>query len=347
MATHLFVCGHGQSDPGAGGNGITERDWTRNPLIIAIKKYGAQLKSNKLEFYDTAKDMYQQTCDGWGAYSVSTATASVTELHLDASSNTSTSGGHVIISSQFNADKNDLAIANVVKNYVGWHPAYRSNGISLRSDLLNLNVFAKRGIGYRLVELGFITSKKDTDTLKAKYDAVAKSIVEAVTGETLGASAPKPSQPTISQGIAKPGKGLFYRVHIPNQGWLGYVGSTVTAGTTGKAIPIQAVEVLWDGIGDLITSKAHVEGLGWQPWNYNITGTTGKNKSLEAVQFWLGEYLTKQGYSIEYRTHVSKLGWQPWVRDGAVSGTTGKKLAIEAIEFRMYKNGKLEVGKFV
>lgn len=158
---------------------------------------------------------------------------------------------------------------------------------------------------------------------------------------------PKPSQPKISQGIAKPGKGLFYRAHIPNQGWLGYVGSTQTAGTTGKAIPIQAVEVLWNGIGDLITSKAHVAGIGWKPWNYNITGTTGQNRNLEAVQFWLGEYLTKQGYSIEYRTHVAKLGWQPWVKDGAVSGTTGKKLAIEAIEFRMRKNGKLEVGKFI
>lgn len=161
------------------------------------------------------------------------------------------------------------------------------------------------------------------------------------------APTPKPSQPKISQGIAKPGKGLFYRAHIPNQGWLGYVGSTQTAGTTGKAIPIQAVEVLWNGIGDLITSKAHVAGIGWKPWNYNVTGTTGQNRNLEAVQFWLGEYLTKQGYSIEYRTHVAKLGWQSWVKDGAISGTTGKKLAIEAIEFRMRKNGKLEVGKFI
>lgn len=84
MAEHVLVCGHGQGDPGAGGNGINERDWTRHPLIIAIKKYGAMLKKNKLTIYDTKLDMYQQTQKGWGAYSIAKSVGSVTELHLDA-----------------------------------------------------------------------------------------------------------------------------------------------------------------------------------------------------------------------------------------------------------------------
>lgn len=185
MATHLFVCGHGEIDPGAGGNGITERDWTRDPLIIAVHKWAAMLKKNKIEIFSTAQNMYYKTQQGWGAYSVSTSYASVTELHLDASSNSNTSGGHVIISSKFSPDSYDKALAKVVKSFCGWHPAFSSDGISRRSDLLNLNVFAKRGISYRLIELGFITSKKDTDVLKKNYDALGKALVEAVTGETI------------------------------------------------------------------------------------------------------------------------------------------------------------------
>lgn len=200
MAKYLVVCGHGQGDPGAGGNGISERDWTRNPLAVAIDKYRKKLKSNTIDIYDKSKDMFQQTKQGWGAYSVSTSYSSVTELHLDASSSSSSSGGHVIIRAGYQPDMRDLALANVVHNMVGWHPAYRSaRGISYRNDLLNLNVFARRGISYRLIELGFITSKKDTDKLKANYDLLGKQLVEAITGEKISESSTSPSTPTIKK----------------------------------------------------------------------------------------------------------------------------------------------------
>lgn len=186
MAKHLVVCGHGVNDPGGVGNGINERDWTRNPLVLAIQKYAKQLKKNTIEIYDTKKDMFQETQKGWGAYSVSSSFASVTEIHLDASTNTSATGGHVIIHSDFSADKFDLAIAEVDKKYVGWWGSVKnSKGINKRNNLLNLNVFANRGISYRLIELGFITNKSDTDKLKKNYDALAKELVEAITGEKI------------------------------------------------------------------------------------------------------------------------------------------------------------------
>lgn len=181
---HVVVCGHGQGDPGAGGNGINERDWTRHPLIIAIKKYGAMLKKNKLTIYDTKLDMYQQTQKGWGAYSIAKSVGSVTELHLDAAGPTAT-GGHVIIYKGYQADKRDLAIADVIKRHIGLWGSSKPSGCYGRNNLLNLNVFAQRGINYRLVELGFISSKRDTDILKSKYDTIAKELVEAITGETL------------------------------------------------------------------------------------------------------------------------------------------------------------------
>lgn len=185
MAEHLIVYGHGQGDPGAGGNGYQEATFTRNILGPHLEKYAKQLKKNTVKFYDKSLNMYTQTQAGRGAYTLSTKTSSVTELHLDAASSSAT-GGHVIISSSFNPDKYDVAIAAVIGKYVGWWGSVKnSKGVNKRSDLLNLNVFARRGISYRLVELAFITNKNDVTKLVKNIDAVAKEMIEAITGETI------------------------------------------------------------------------------------------------------------------------------------------------------------------
>ena len=203
MAKHLIVYGHGQSDPGAVGNGYCERDFTRNVLGPYLEKYARQLKNNTVDFYDKSLDMYTQSRAGRGAYSVSTSYASVTELHLDAASAAAT-GGHVIVKAGFSADAADLRIAQVVKKYVGWWGSVAgSQGISYRNDLLNLNVFANRGISYRLVELGFITNANDVNRLTSNLDAIAKEMIQAITGEgvsggasTAAPSTPKPATPS-------------------------------------------------------------------------------------------------------------------------------------------------------
>lgn len=187
MATHLFVCGHGAGDPGAGGNGINERDFTRNEFRRAITKYANQLKKNKIVWYDAAKNLYYDTANGWGLYSMNrNSYASVTEWHLDAASPSAT-GGHVIINSAFGPDGADLKCGQAIKNIVGlWGSVKNTGGVNKRNNLLNCNVAANRGITYRLIELGFITSNKDVTTIKRELDQYAKQLVEAVTGEKLG-----------------------------------------------------------------------------------------------------------------------------------------------------------------
>lgn len=204
MAKHLIVYGHGQQDPGAGGNGYEERNFTRYTLGPHLEKYAKQLKKNSIDFYDKSLNMYYQTQAGRGAYTTSTSYASVSEFHLDAAGSSAT-GGHVIVSKSFSADKYDLAIAQVVNKYVGWWGSVKgSKGISYRSDLLNLNVYARRGISYRLVELAFITNKTDMQKLVKNIDAVAKEMVEAITGEKLSGSTggntntSKPSKPSTT-----------------------------------------------------------------------------------------------------------------------------------------------------
>lgn len=182
---YLFVMGHGVWDPGAVGSGTNERDFTRNELLPYLRKYAAKLKTSKINFYDTSKDMYQDTQIMGGAYLVSSKILSVTEIHLDAGGALST-GGHVIVHKDLVPSSSSIAMAETIRQHVGWHSAYASNrGLSLRSDLLNLRVFKNRGIDYRLTELGFISNPNDVAKIRRNIDTIAKQLIQDATGERL------------------------------------------------------------------------------------------------------------------------------------------------------------------
>lgn len=196
MAKFLLVLGHGENDPGAVFLGRNERDWNRNTLLPSLKKWAGKLKNNTVDFYDPKFDMYQESQRGRGAYTVSNSYKSVTEFHEDAAGASAT-GGHVIISSKFNADSDDLAIASVVKKYAGWWAGVANKqGINKRNDLFNLNVFSDRGISYRLVELGFITNENDMRKLENNIDSLAKDLIGSITGEKFDSKPVEPSKPS-------------------------------------------------------------------------------------------------------------------------------------------------------
>ncbi len=159
----MLVAGHGYNDPGAVGNGTNERDFIRKYITPNIAKY-LRHAGHEVALYggsSQSQDMYQDTAYGvnvgnkkdYGLYWVkSQGYDIVLEIHLDAAGE-SASGGHVIISSQFNADTIDKSIQDVIKNNLG-----QIRGVTPRNDLLNVNVSAEININYRLSELGFITS---------------------------------------------------------------------------------------------------------------------------------------------------------------------------------------------
>lgn len=182
----LFVMGHGAGDPGAIGSGTNEAAFTRNELLPYLRKYAAQLKTSKIHIYDTSKNMFQDTQKLQGAHLVSTNIESVTEFHLDAASSTSATGGHVIVHRELVPTAASLQVAQTIRQHVGWWGSVaNTNGLSLRADLLNMNVFRNRGIDYRLAELGFITNPNDVARIRANIDTIAKQIVQDVTGEKL------------------------------------------------------------------------------------------------------------------------------------------------------------------
>lgn len=131
---------------------------------------------------------------------------------------------------------------------------------------------------------------------------------------------------------------ITYEAHVSKIGWQGSVNSDEMAGTTGKALPIEALKIgLTNQIsGVSLKYQAHVSKIGWQDWvsNGEVAGTTGRALPIEAIKISLSGL---DGYSIQYQVHVRKLGWQNWVSDSEMAGSTGKALPIEAIRIRIVK----------
>lgn len=192
----VLVSGHGYNDPGAVGNGTNERDFIRKNITPNVAKY-LRSAGHTVFIYDPKQDMYQDTAYGarlgdkkkYGLYWVKAVHKpdAVIEFHLDAAS-PSASGGHVI-KSAYKADSIDIGLNNALKKTVG-----TIRGITTRKDLLNVNVSYEMNINYRLVELGFITSKKDMDYIKKNVNSFTKEIAGAINGKPIGGAKPGKSK---------------------------------------------------------------------------------------------------------------------------------------------------------
>lgn len=198
----LLVAGHGKgymsNDPGATGNGTNERDFIRKNIVPNVAKY-LKDAGHTVSYYggsSMGQDLYQDTAYGYnignttkyGMYWVAKQKYdAIIEFHLDAAS-PAASGGHVIIGTGLAADKIDKGIQAAIVKHVG-----QIRPIDPRDNLLNVNIAKQLNLNYRLVELGFITSKKDMDYIKKNLKAYTKDIAEAISGGTIK---PKKDTPT-------------------------------------------------------------------------------------------------------------------------------------------------------
>lgn len=73
-------------------------------------------------------------------------------------------------------------------------------GLDPRSNLLNANVSGRLNINYSLIEMGFLTNKKDTDYLKKNYDAFSKELAGAINGKPIGGDSAEKT-PTKSRAV--------------------------------------------------------------------------------------------------------------------------------------------------
>lgn len=183
------IAGHGAGDPGACANNATEAERVR-ALAHRIKELGG----NRVTLHDTNDNAYAS--GALNRINIGKDTG-VIELHMD-SAGAGARGAHVIIKQGFKPDAVDNALADRLCAIL---PG-RSNRIVGRSDLANPNRAAKRGINYRLVECGFITSSTDLGIFNGRMDEIARAILDAFGVQAGSAPAPAPQpapKPTVRQ----------------------------------------------------------------------------------------------------------------------------------------------------
>lgn len=198
MATILVIAGHGRNrngsfDPGAMGY-VTkgENRYYREDFFPAMRKYLPD-GHNVVLFEEYNVFDYNNLATLAKNYGNDTV---VVEMHFDATGSPAASGGHVIVHRDYEPDKLDLAIRDVIKKHIGVRYNHRGHqGISGRADLKNCNIARNNNVNYRLVELGFGTNKKDAEIMMNNVDAIAKDFVSALCGKVK--EAPKVNQPIV------------------------------------------------------------------------------------------------------------------------------------------------------
>lgn len=180
MKKLFLICGHGDGDSGAVGGGYKEADLVRQ-LAKEMKR-----QCPEIEVGDTTKNWYKSSLiEKNGAM---LKNFRVLELHMDSAGPTA-KGAHVIISSKYDADTDDKALAQAITDIF---PG-RASKIVKRSDLKNVNVSARLGINYRLVECGFISNAADRTFFINNLQFIAKEILKSFGYKPHEQSAPIPS----------------------------------------------------------------------------------------------------------------------------------------------------------
>ena len=136
-----------------------------------------------------------------------------------------------------------------------------------------------------------------------------------------------------------------YRAHVQNVGWQDWTKDGAIAGTTGKALRVEALQLkLRSDFSGSIEYRAHVQNVGWQAWakDGEVAGTSGKALRVEALCIRLTGDVAKR-YDIRYRVHVQNEGWTEWIYNGDIAGTVGKALRIEAVEVELVQKQEASV----
>lgn len=127
---------------------------------------------------------------------------------------------------------------------------------------------------------------------------------------------------------------------MQNIGWQGWKNDSDTAGTTGQALRVEALQIKSNISGLGIRYCSHVQNIGWQDWvsDGETSGTTGQALRVEAVKIELTD-VQASNYDVYYRVHVQDVGWLGWAENGEMAGTSGYSKRVEAIEIKLVAKG--------
>jgi hypothetical protein len=148
---------------------------------------------------------------------------------------------------------------------------------------------------------------------------------------------PAPGQPWPSCGF----RGLTYRSHAANIGWLPFVWNGDISGTVGQSRRLEAISMQMSQTSGLhVCYQAKIVGI--PEWaaacNGSIAGTTGQSRALEAIRITVNNVPQFGGNvcTVVYQTYMAGIGWTDAAINGGDAGLPGQGRAVEAI--RVFSN---------
>lgn len=141
---------------------------------------------------------------------------------------------------------------------------------------------------------------------------------------------------------------VSYRTHIQSAGWQGWRKNGKTAGTSGKSLRLEAIQIKLSNrpYAGTIQYRTYVQAHGWESsWRTapKTSGTSGQSKRLEAIRIRLAGNMAKH-YDVYYRVHAQHFGWMGWAKNGAKAGTAGYSYRLEGIQIRLVPKGGASPG---
>ena len=241
---------------------------------------------------------------------------------------------------------------------LGWQSAVKGDkvagttGQAKHIEALNIKLTGDLGAQYdvwyrvhssNLGWLGWASNGQNAGSVGYGYAIEAVQIKLIKKGESGPSSTAAPFKNRADEPPA-----VVYQAHVRNIGWQDSVSNGASAGTTGRALPVEALRasIDWYGHNGTVEVRAHVQDIGWQSWSAGAGGTTGQAKHVEAVQLRLSGEIAGS-YDIWYRVHASNIGWMGWTSNGAAAGTVGKNYPVEAVQITLVKKGGAAPGPTV
>lgn len=166
----LLICGHGEGDPGAVGNGYEEATLVRE-MVSKLK--GLLSPYADVDVFDTTKNMYKYLKSGeWYNFRKYDY---VFELHFNAFDKKA-SGTEILVHERENGISVEEYILKNIERL-----GFKNRGVVRRTDLKNMNVCkVNQGVSYALLETCFIDSVDDMSLYKEKKDDIIKAIVDGM-----------------------------------------------------------------------------------------------------------------------------------------------------------------------
>jgi uncharacterized protein YjdB len=227
-----------------------------------------------------------------------------------------------------------------------------TQGRGLRLEAIQINLTGDMASQYdvyyscHVQNFGWLAWAKDGETAGTEHLGFRVEGIRVMLVKK-GAAAPsndgRDAHADITADLLKSNIGVQYQTHVQNIGWQDWSKDGETSGAPGQFLRVEAYRV---GVNDQLTNNSYIsyhsrlKNMGvTQNWADSrdanaMSGTTGENQRVEAIQMKLGGYASN-AMDVWYRVYVQGYGWLDWAKDGQWAGMSNGGLRVEAIQIEL------------